>query len=60
MDLTMCDVTDIPGVSAGDEVVVIGAQGEEQITAEEVAAAAGTISYEVLCNISARVARRYI
>lgn len=60
MDLTMCDVTDIPGVRAGDEVVVIGTQGDVGITAEEVARAAGTISYEVFCNISSRVARRYI
>ena len=60
MDLTMCDVTDIPGVRAGDEVVVIGTQGDVGITAEEVARTAGTISYEVFCNISSRVARRYI
>jgi len=60
MDLTMCDVTGIPGVRAGDEVVVIGAQGEDRITAEELAEMAGTISYEVFCSISARVERRYI
>jgi len=60
MDLTMCDVTDIPEVAAGDEVVVIGSQGKERITAEEVAGIAGTISYEIFCNISARVPRRYV
>lgn len=60
MDLTMCDVTGIPGVSAGDEVVLIGSQGDAVITAEEMAETAGTISYEVFCNLSARVKRRYI
>lgn len=60
MDLTMCDVTDIEGAQVGDEAVVIGRQGEEIITAEEVAAKAGTISYEIFCNISARVPRIYI
>ncbi|MFQ5736011.1 MAG: alanine racemase [Thermodesulfobacteriota bacterium] len=60
MDLTMCDVTDVPGVSAGDEAVLIGRQGNEAITAEEVAGLAGTISYEIFCGISARVPRVYV
>jgi len=60
MDLTMCDVTNINGVAVGDPVVVIGTQGAETITAEEVAAKSGTISYEIFCNISARVPRVYI
>lgn len=60
MDLVMCDVTGVPGVKTGDEVVIIGAQGLERITVEEVAQKAGTISYEVLCNISSRVPRVYI
>lgn len=60
MDLTMCDVTDIPGVRVGTEVVFMGRQGAEEITAEEIAAKAGTISYEIFCNISARVPRIYI
>ena len=60
MDLTMCDVTDIPGAAAGDEVVIIGRQGPDEITAEEVARKAGTISYEIFCGVSARVPRTYV
>ena len=59
MDMTMVDVTSIPGVEVGDEVVLIGTQGDEAITAHEVATWAGTISYEVLCAISRRVKRVY-
>ena len=57
MDLTIVDVTDVPGVEIGDEAVLIGAQGAEQITAYDHADLAGTIPYEILCNISARVPR---
>ena len=57
MDQTMIDVTAIPGVRQGDEVVLIGEQGNEQITAEEVAEQLGTISYEVVSEILARVPR---
>lgn len=57
MDLTTVDVTDIPGVELGDEVVLIGEQSEERITANEHAKIIGTISYEVLCNINPRVPR---
>lgn len=60
MDLTMCDVTDVPGVRAGDEAVILGAQGTEVITVEEIAEKAGTISYEIFCNISQRVPRVYV
>jgi alanine racemase len=60
MDLMMADVTDVPGVKQGDEAVLIGTQGSETITAEEVAEKAGTISYEIFCGISARVPRVYI
>ena len=60
MDLVMADVTDIPGVQTGDEAVIIGSQGNEAITAEEVAARAGTISYEIFCRISQRVPRVYV
>lgn len=59
MDLTMIDVTGIPGVKTGDEAIIIGTQGSEFIPAEEVAERAGTISYEILCGISARVPRVY-
>lgn len=57
MDQTMLDVTDIPNVRPGDEVVLIGRQGEECITADEVAARLGTINYEVVSEILARVPR---
>ncbi len=59
MDMCMIDVTDVPGVCEGDEVVLIGSQGNERITADELASRTGTISYEVLCGISSRVPRIY-
>ncbi len=59
MDLTMIDVTEIPGVRAGDEVVLIGGQGRERITADEIAKKIGSISYEVLCMIGKRVPKIY-
>ncbi len=60
MDQTMLDVTEIPGVSVGDEVVLIGRQGEQTIDAEMLASWCDTISYEVLLAVTARVPRRYI
>jgi alanine racemase len=57
MDQTMIDVTAIPAVRLGDEVVLIGRQGEDQITAEDVAERLGTINYEVVSEILARVPR---
>jgi alanine racemase len=57
MDQTMIDVTHIPNVRQGDEVVLIGHQGGETITVEEVAARLGTINYEVISEILARVPR---
>ncbi len=60
MDLTMIDVTDIADVQASDEVVLIGKQGTEEISAEEVARNQGTNNYETVTTISARVERRYI
>lgn len=57
MDQMMADVTDIDDVSAGDEAVLIGRAGNEQITAEDLAAWAGTISYEILLSVGSRVER---
>jgi alanine racemase len=57
MDHVMLDVTDIPDVEIGDEVVVIGSQGEQAITAFDHADAVGTIPWEILCDIAARVPR---
>lgn len=63
MDMSMIDVTDLPGTAMGDEVVVLGAQegvlGKDAITAEEVAAHAGTIAWEIMTSISRRVPRFY-
>jgi alanine racemase len=63
MDMTMIDVTDVPGASPRDEVVVFGAQegplGRDAIGADEVAAHQGTIPWEVLTSISRRVPRFY-
>ncbi len=60
MGMCMVDLTDIPQAQIGGEAVLIGAQGENRITAEEVASHGGQIPYEVLCGISARVPRRYL
>jgi alanine racemase len=57
MDQSTIDVTDIPGVRQGDEVVLIGQQGGERITVGEVAERLGTINYEVVSEILARVPR---
>jgi alanine racemase len=59
MDMCMVDVTDIPGVAEGDEAVIIGSQGDLEISVEELADMCGTISYEILCGISQRVPRLY-
>lgn len=57
MDLVTIDVTDIADAATGDEVVLLGRQGNDEIRVEELAAKVDTISYEVFCNISARVPR---
>jgi alanine racemase len=60
MDLTLVDVTDVPGVSLSDQVTILGRDGDLSITAEEVAVLAETISYEITCGISGRVPRIYV
>ncbi|HEV3233911.1 MAG TPA: alanine racemase [Candidatus Dormibacteraeota bacterium] len=60
MDFLSVDVSDIDGVEVGDEVVVIGRQGDEEITAADVANTLGTIPYEVLTNIGRRVVRQQV
>ena len=59
MDLTLVDVTDVPDVAAGDTVTLIGADGTQELPAEELARTADTISYELTCGISQRVRRHY-
>ena len=60
MDMVMIDVTTVSDVTVGDEVVIIGQQGGETITAKDIAEWTGTIPYEILCAISPRVPRRYL
>ncbi len=60
MDQTMLDVGHIPGVRVGDEVVAFGRQGDEEIGADEIARLSGTINYEIVSTITARVPRVYI
>lgn len=59
MDLTLIDVTDVPGVALNDPVTLIGEDNDLSVTAEEIAKTAGTLSYEITCGISARVPRYY-
>lgn len=59
MNLTMVDLTSAPSARSGDEVVLIGEQGTDRISADDVARWAGTISYEILARIHSSVLRRY-
>lgn len=59
MDMTLLDVTDT-GAGLGEEVVLMGRQGDEEITALELAAHAGTIFWEILCHLGLRLPRRYL
>jgi alanine racemase len=59
MDLTIIDVTDVPGVELGDEALLIGERNGLGISAEDLAEQIGTISYEIVTGISARVPRMY-
>jgi alanine racemase len=60
MDLCTIDVTHIPGCAVGDEVVLLGQQGTEYISANEIAFRAKTISYEVLCALGKRAPRVFL
>ena len=60
MDLSLLDVTDIPGVDIGDEVILMGNSEHCSITALEIAQILGTVPYEVLCSIGKRVPRLYV
>ena len=60
MDLATVDVTDIPDASEGDQVTVIGRQGDEVISAWDLAGLCRTIPYEILCGIGTRVPRIYL
>jgi alanine racemase len=60
MDQTMVDVTDIADAVIGDEVVLLGKQGSDRITADDLAGHSGTIAYEVLCAVGTRVPRVWV
>lgn len=60
MDQFMVDVTDMPGVSVGDVVTLIGRDGEETLSVEEISEMAGSFNYEFVCDVSRRVPRVYI
>ncbi len=60
MDLTLLDVGEVPGVAVGDEVVILGRQGDEMLSADEMAASLDTINYEVVSTITSRVPRIYL
>jgi len=60
MDLTLVDVTGIGGVEVGDEAVLLGSANGLTVSAYEHAEMADTIPYEILCNISKRVPRKYV
>lgn len=57
MDVTVVDITDVPGVSPGDVVTFVGSDGAERISVDEVAETVGTISYEILTGFTPRVKR---
>jgi alanine racemase len=59
MDLTLADVTGLPGISVGDEVILLGSLDGLSMDAQEHATLANTVPYEILCGISKRVPRRY-
>ena len=60
MDQMIADISDIPDVKTDDEVILIGKDGKEQITAEDLADWSGTISYEILLSVGSRVEREII
>lgn len=60
MDVTTIDITDLPPLQPGDAVTLLGSDGDETLDAQQIARAAGTISYSILCGIHARVKRIYV
>jgi alanine racemase len=60
MDLTTIDITASPHLKPGDDVTLLGREGDVSLDAQQIARVAGTISYNVLCGISARVKRFYV
>ena len=60
MDQCMIDVTDVPDVKVGDEVIVMGSDGKNTILADDIAKATGTINYEIICAFGQRLPKVYV
>ena len=60
MDMFMVDLSGAPQAKAGDEVILLGRQGDEEISADSLADMTGTISYEIICSIGHRIPRHYV
>ena len=60
MDQCMVDVTDVPGVKLGDEVIIMGTDGKNTILADDIAKATGTINYEICCAFGQRLPKVYV
>ena len=60
MDQCMLDVTDVPDVKEGDEVIIMGSDGTNTILADEIADATGTINYEIVCAFGQRLPKIYV
>jgi alanine racemase len=56
----MIDVTDVPGVKLGDEVIIMGSDRDKSVTADDIANATGTINYEIVCAFGQRLPRVYV
>ncbi|MCQ2551480.1 MAG: alanine racemase [Clostridia bacterium] len=60
MDQCMVDVTNVPDVKVGDEVIIMGSDGKNQILADDIAKATGTINYEITCALGQRLPKVYV
>ena len=60
MDMIMVDAKNLPELKIGDEVILYGKNNEHQISIDQIALKAGTIAYEVTCNVSGRLPRIHI
>ena len=60
MDLTTIDLSHTTALGPGDDVTLLGEEGDARLDAQQIARTAGTISYNILCSISARVRRLYV
>ena len=56
----MIDVTDVPNVKQGDEVIIMGSDGKNEISANDIADATGTVNYEIVCAFGQRLPKVYV